>query len=151
MDNVITFLASFLIWFMFAGLVVLWFIDGKIKKEIVKHALFASIAAWGLSQMFKSLIPMERPFISNGSLPLTITIPSGNAFPSSHTAIAFAIATTLWFHNKKLGIVFVTLALLVGVGRVLGNVHYPLDIAGGAVLGASAAFLLEKIHFPIDS
>ena len=41
----ITFAASFLIWLMFAGLLVLWIIDGKIKKEEALHALFASLIA----------------------------------------------------------------------------------------------------------
>ena len=37
----ITFFASYLIWIMLGGLFVLWFIDGKIKKEQALHALIA--------------------------------------------------------------------------------------------------------------
>ena len=49
----ITFLASILIWLMFFGLIVLWVVDGKIKKETVIHALFASLVAWTISEIIK--------------------------------------------------------------------------------------------------
>lgn len=142
----ITFLASFLIWFMFLGLLILWVIDDKIKREQVLHALFAVVVAWGIAQVIKAVFPTLRPFELNGLTPLTLLPSSDGAFPSGHTAAAFALATTIWLHDKKMGSVFVVAALTVGVARVWGNVHYPIDILGGAVLGAVTAFLIEKVH-----
>ena len=142
----ITFLASFLIWFMFLGLLILWVIDGRIKREQVLHALFAAVVAWGIAQVIKAVFPTLRPFELNGLTPLTLLPSSDGAFPSGHTAAAFALATTIWLHDKKMGSVFVVAALTVGVARVWGNVHYPIDILGGAVLGAVTAFLIEKVH-----
>jgi len=142
----ITFLASFLIWFMFLGLLILWVIDGRIKREQVLHALFAAVVAWGIAQVIKAVFPTLRPFELNGLTPLTLLPSSDGAFPSGHTAAAFALATTIWLHDKKMGSVFVVAALTVGVARVWGNVHYPIDILGGAVLGAITAFLIEKVH-----
>ena len=52
----VTFLASILIWLMFAGLVFMWVIDGRIKREQALHALFATLIAWTLTLMIKSLI-----------------------------------------------------------------------------------------------
>ena len=98
---IITFAASFLIWLMFAGLVVLWIIDGRMKKEQALHALFASIIAWVLTQMIKGLLPTMRPFQLNGTMPMTLTIPFDGSFPSGHTATAFALAVSVWLHNKK--------------------------------------------------
>lgn len=145
-EALITFLASFLIWFMFAGLFVLWALDGKVKKEQVLHALTASIFAWLVAQMIKNLFPTARPFEVVGSLPLTMTTPSGSAFPSGHTAAAFGLAVTLWLHDRRTGIIYLLAAIAVGIARVLSNVHYPLDIVGGAVLGTATAFLVEKLH-----
>jgi len=142
----ITFLASFLIWLMFTGLLVLWLIDGKIKKEQVLHAIFASLVAWTISQMIKNLIPMERPFELNGGLPLTITIPNDGAFPSSHATVAFALAGSIWAHDKKIGIIFIILALGVAIGRVMSNVHFTLDVATGAFIGFAIAILVDKLH-----
>ena len=97
----ITFLASFLIWVMFAGLLYLWFVDGRLKKEQVLHALLASLIAWVLTQMIKSLVPTLRPFQVSGTLPMTFTIPFDSSFPSGHAASAFAVATSIWLHDRK--------------------------------------------------
>ena len=145
-DLLITFLASFLIWLMFGGLLILWLIDGKFKKEQVLHALLAVAVAWGVAQVIKAIFPTVRPFELNGLTPLTLLPSSDGAFPSGHTAAAFALATTIWLHDKKVGSAFVVAAIVVGVARVWGNVHYPIDIVGGAVLGAITAFVIEKVH-----
>ncbi len=143
---IVTFLASFLIWFLYAGLLALWFIDGKIKKETVIHALLASLAAWVLAEFIKTLIPTVRPFLINGQPIETLTLPLDGAFPSAHTALAFALAVTIWFHDRKIGWIYLILALVIGIARVIANVHYPQDIFGGAVLGILIAFSIEKIH-----
>lgn len=131
---------------MFAGLLVLWLTDGKIKREQVLHAILAVAIAWGIAQVLKGLFPTVRPFELNDLTPLTLLPSSDGAFPSGHSAAAFALATTIWLHDKKVGWAFVTGALIVGVARVWGNVHYPIDILAGAVLGVAAAFVIEKVH-----
>lgn len=146
-DLLITFLASFLIWVMFAGVVVLWIIDGRVKKEQALHALLSSSIAWTAANMLKSIFPTTRPFQVNGSKALTITGSSTNgAFPSAHTALAFAIAVTLWLHDRRLGLYFTLCAIGVGLGRVLANVHFVIDIIGGAIVGITVAFLVDKLH-----
>ncbi len=141
----VTFLASFLIWVMFAALFFLWFFDGRIKRRHVVRALLASFVAWSLSQIIKSLVPTLRPFELNNVPPLTITIPTDAAFPSGHTASAFGLATSVYAQHKKAGLAFIIAAIAIGTGRVLGNVHYVLDIVGGAFLGVSAALVLTKV------
>src|SRR3989344_6430927 len=126
---VITFLASFLIWIMFAGLVFMWFIDGRVKREQALHAILAILLAWAISLMIKNLLPMSRPFTFDGTMPLTITLPSENSsFPSAHSSVAFALATSLWIHNKRLGSRFLLMAILVGFGRIISNVHFTFDV-----------------------
>lgn len=149
MENyLIKFLASILIWLLYVGLFVLWFIDGKIKKEQVLHALFASGLAWVFGNMLKEIFHTDRPFVEN-NLPimaLTNSTVNSYAFPSVHTAVSFALAFTIWLHDKSVGSAFLVIAILIGVGRVFGNVHYPVDIIGGAILGIIVAFIVEKLH-----
>jgi len=142
----IAFSASFLIWILFAGLLFLWLIDGRIKKEQALHAFFSAIAAWILADMIKGLFPTLRPFYINGLVPLTVTTPQDGSFPSGHSAAAFALAVSLWLHDKKIGFWYLLVALIIGVARVLAHVHFLVDILGGAVLGSSVAFLVDKLH-----
>ena len=124
----------------------MWVIDGRVKKEVALHALFASFLAWGITQMIKELFPTLRPFHINNETPLTLTIPFDGSFPSGHAASAFALAVSVWLHNKKYGVIFLVLATLVGMGRVLSNVHFYIDIVAGAIVGIAMAYLLGRLH-----
>lgn len=141
------FFATFFIYFLFVGLGVLWLIDGKIKREQVVHALFAVFIAWLIAELIKYFFPTLRPFAINGREVDVLIKPFDGAFPSGHTAEAFALAVTVFMHDRKVGWWFLASALLIGVARVLANVHYPIDILGGAFLGTIIAVVVERLHF----
>lgn len=143
----VEFFASFLIYFLFIGLVVLWVIDGKIKREQVVHALFATLIATVISTLIKHFFPTLRPFMINGRETDVFVVPLDGAFPSGHSAEAFALAVTVFMHDRKVGWWFLLGASLVGIARVMANVHYPIDIVGGAFLGTIVAVIVEKLHF----
>src|SRR3990172_9406950 len=103
-EGVVTFLASFRIWVLFFGILILWLVDGRIKKEVALHAILATVLAWTVAEMIKSFLPSIRPFNINGLTPLTLTVPIGGAFPSGHTASAFAASTSIFLHKKGLGL-----------------------------------------------
>jgi len=143
----VTFLASILIWLMLGGLMVLWYVDGNIKKSLVVKALLAAVVAWILSLIIKDLLDATRPFSVNGGPPLTLTLPSSSSFPSSHATFAFALATMVWLQNKALGAVYMVGAVIIGIGRVASNVHFPIDVIGGAILGAFVALVMDTVRF----
>lgn len=146
-DIVVEFLASFFIYILFLGLIILWFIDGKIKKEQVIHALFACGVSFLIAVLIKHFFPTIRPYVLDGRGTDVLIRPTDGAFPSEHTTLAFALAVTVFMHDKKVGLLFLISALVIGVARVLANVHYPIDIVGGAFLGTIVAVIIEKIHF----
>lgn len=131
---------------MFAGLVVLWFVDGKIKKEQAFHALVSTLIAWSIADMIKNLFPIVRPFELTGIIPLTATIPLDGSFPSGHSAASWAMATTVWLHDKRIGYLFFLEAFGVSLGRVLSGVHYPIDVIVGIIIGFSVSYLFERLH-----
>ena len=143
----VTFFASVLIWLMAFGLIVLWVIDGKIKKETVIHAIFSCFFAWIITELIKNIFPTLRPFQAQGMVPQTITIPGDGAFPSSHTAVAFALSVTILKHDKKIGVLYIIMSGLVGVARIMASVHYPVDIIAGAVIGTIISRLTSSKHF----
>ena len=148
---VITFAASFLIWVMVLVVFIFLFESRKKKIQEVLTILISPVIAVAGSWLVKAFIPYaQRPFKVNGFPPLTLTIPANTSFPSDHTAVAFALAVAVFLYNKRLGLILLIAALLVGVARVFSNVHYPIDIIGGALLGsfvtlAVDTFLRRKI------
>ena len=78
--------------------------------------------------------------------------PKSPALPSSHATNIVAAITFLSFFFPRWLFVMVPLALLVGYSRVYLGVHYPLDVFGGAILGAGCGWavftVLKKCVFP---
>lgn len=67
-------------------------------------------------------------------------MPRSLSFPSGHTAAAFGSAMAvgrIWPHGRVL---WWTLAVLMGYSRVYVGHHYPLDVAGGALVGVLVAW-----------
>lgn len=143
-----TFMASFLIWLMFAGLFYVTLIGKRIKRKEALHILFVTFTAWGLTQLIKAAVPTLRPFQVEGSLPMTLTIPFDSSFPSGHTASAFALAVSLWLYDKKIGAIFLIGAFLVAWGRIASNVHFFGDVLGGAGIGIAVSGALENFRIP---
>lgn len=146
-DITVEFFATFFIYFLFAGLIALWFVDGKIKKEQVVHALLACMFTAIIVFLIKYFFPTLRPYMVNGSEVDVLIKPLDGAFPSGHTAQAFALAVTIFMHDRKIGWFYLVGAFVIGVARVLANVHYPVDILGGAFVGTLLAVVVEKVHF----
>lgn len=64
------------------------------------------------------------------------------SFPSGHTATAFAAATILAMLFRGFFFLAFVPALLVAWSRVYMGVHFPLDIAGGAVVGSVTVMIV---------
>jgi len=67
-------------------------------------------------------------------------IPRTLSFPSGHTAGAFGAAVSLSRMWPQGRIVWWVMALLMGYSRIYIGHHYPLDVAGGAMVGVLIAF-----------
>ncbi len=68
-------------------------------------------------------------------------MPSSTAFPSGHSATAFAFATGVGHVLPAASIPLQALAALVAYSRVHAGVHYPADVVGGALAGTVLAQL----------
>ncbi|MGH1431602.1 MAG: phosphatase PAP2 family protein [Neptuniibacter sp.] len=94
--------------------------------------------------VLKNTIKRDRPC---DALPFeAYIVPSDKfSFPSGHSAAAFVFATLIAEYYPMFAGIAYSVAVLVGISRVLLGVHYPSDIAAGAILGVSSATL--AIHF----
>lgn len=146
LDSVIVFFARDFFWVV---LVVVFFylLKSKNKRLAIIDIVIVSAAAaigYALSIMLKDLFLTMRPFakLSNVHALLIETDP---AFPSGHTAVLMTVAGALW-HDYRHPAIFVGLcALLVGVARITAGVHWPIDILGGAFLGAAVGVGIYRI------
>ena len=67
--------------------------------------------------------------------------PTDSSFPANPAALGFAIGVGVWLWNRKVGTALFGVAAAFALSRVYAGVFYPLDVLGGAALGAAASLL----------
>lgn len=81
----------------------------------------------------------ERPFVTHATVRLGARPLDRYSFPSGHTLHAVAFTAVVTAHFPWAGWVVVPFTLLVASSRVVLGLHYPSDVAMGALLGAAIA------------
>ena len=111
--------------------------------------LLSYVLVFLLGQLvLKDWIARARPCHLDQAVQLLVERPSSYSCPSTHTAWAFAAATSILLYFRKSGICVMIFAALIGFSRLYLFVHFPTDVLLGAVLGVALAFiavLLQKV------
>jgi undecaprenyl-diphosphatase len=111
--------------------------------------LLAILLASALTdEVLKPLVDRARPF---DVLPGEVIggRPKDPSFPSGHAANAFAGAFALAGIAPGGTLAWWTLAVAIAFSRVYLGVHFPLDVAAGALLGVASGWLaLRLTRFP---
>jgi undecaprenyl-diphosphatase len=94
-----------------------------------------------LYKYLKSRLVRERPYISlAGIVPGTGAL-DRYSFPSGHTLHAVSFTTLAVRDFPELAWLLVPFAALIAASRVVLGLHYPSDVAAGALVGAALATL----------
>jgi undecaprenyl-diphosphatase len=74
-----------------------------------------------------------------------LDVPTTSSFPSGHSSSSFACAFVLSRFAPRLTVPLFVLAALIGYSRIYVGVHYPLDVAAGAIFGVVVATALLRL------
>lgn len=113
------------------------------KKEMIVFAIITLPITFLLSRLAAKLYFNPRPFVVGNFLPL-IAHAADNGFPSDHTLLSTAVATVVYYFDKKIGLILGLLALLVGLARVAAGVHHLVDIFGSITIAVLVAVIIHK-------
>lgn len=87
----------------------------------------------------------ERPFITHSAISCGAAPLDRYSFPSGHTLHAVCFALLGGHYLPELALPLAGFALLVALSRVVLGLHYPTDVAAGALLGGGLAFASLRI------
>jgi undecaprenyl-diphosphatase len=110
-------------WFAAAHMAVTGGVGVLVYKLIKRHAV------------------RERPFITHAAINCAATPLDRFSFPSGHTLHAVSFALLATNYNPELAVPLAAFALLVALSRIVLGLHYPTDVAAGALLGGGLAML----------
>lgn len=128
-----------------------WIIPGVavmvlfIRKEKKKALIVLGLAVLTVSitdplaaRFIKPLVGRLRPCNPNALIEggrFLLGYKNSFSFPSSHSMNMFAEATLFSFFYPGKKIWFFVFAFFIGYSRIYVGVHYPFDVAGGAIMG----------------
>lgn len=111
--------------------------------DIALCFVMASGAALLIQSRLKAMCARVRPCSRPGGPPQRAPIPDPSSFPSGHTLHAVLVAVVVAAHLPALGLVFIPLAVTIGLSRVVLGVHYPTDVLAGGAIGGLLGFAVN--------
>jgi undecaprenyl-diphosphatase len=133
--------------------VALWLLarPGGDRKWKLASASALAAAALGLlvNRILAAIHHRDRPFISHPGAHVWGPHKTDPSFPSDHSTAAIAIAVAILLIDPVAGALFLVLAVLIAVGRVLIGEHYPGDVLASTLIGTVAAFVVVRYGRPV--
>ena len=118
-------------------------------KVAAGSALGAAAVGLLVNRIISSAWHRDRPFQAHHVAHLWGPRKTDASFPSDHASAAFGIAVAVLLIDPIAGGLFLALAALIAIGRVLIGEHYPGDVLAGAAIGTIAALVVVRLARPI--
>ncbi|MFC9675298.1 MULTISPECIES: phosphatase PAP2 family protein [unclassified Streptomyces] len=120
--------------------------EGGVRMARVLASPAIVVIAYAVNSVLKSAVDEQRPCRTLHTVTVEACPAPGDwSFPSNHAVIAAAAAVTLLLADRRIGLIAVPAAVLMGASRVWIGVHYPHDVAVGLAVGATLALLLTPL------
>lgn len=131
----------------------LWFFarPGGDRKWKIAAGSALGAAALGLvvNRVIAAIHHRDRPYQTHPSAHVFGPHKTDASMPSDHATAALAIAVAVLLIDTGVGLVFLALAVLIAVGRVIVGEHYPGDVLVSTVVGLAAAFIVVRLGRPV--
>ena len=118
-------------------------------KQMRDNSLYVASStaiSYGVTLLLKHLVKRRRPFVQNINI-IPVYRAGSTSFPSGHASTTFATATALSSAYPKWYVIAPSFlwAGATSYSRMYLGVHYPTDVASGAILGTGTALLLQPL------
>ncbi|OOR03078.1 undecaprenyl-diphosphatase [Bacillus mycoides] len=151
LNSAMVFLAEYMVYILGLIIIAYWFTGSRKSRMRVIQAMVAFVIAEVIGKIAGKFHLNYQPFAVLPDVNKLVDHAVDNSFPSDHTILFFSICFSFWLVRKKTGWLWLILAFCVAISRIWVGVHYPFDVAIGALIGCVSAlfsyWLVPKISF----
>lgn len=122
-----------------------WLSGVRHYRIMLISALFAFVLAEVIGRLLGLLHENFQPFYYLQGVNQLIEHAVDNSFPSDHSLLFFSISVSFFYFKAHARYLWLLLAALVGISRIVVGVHYPFDVFVGASVGAIAAVWVGSV------
>lgn len=126
------------------AIIILLLFFKKTRKLAILMAISLAIEFVLNDLVLKPLIARPRPF-EVYEVALILEAPTSYAFPSGHSASAFAVVMVAYFRNHEFKVPLIIMAAIMAFSRLYLFVHWPTDVLAGILFGTLIAYLVVKL------
>lgn len=146
LDRMATYLAANAPEIYALGFIAAWYglkpANIETRTAIIRSVLTGGASVMG-ARLIAQLTPRTRPFASpNPTIASLVDHRPSHSFPSTHSAGSVGFVVGLGAHPTALACLFRPLTLGVLGSRIYSGLHWPSDVAAGALVGAGCAAAL---------
>lgn len=129
-----------------------WMTDNKELLVSGASCGLSLLLTFGVTEGLKFSVRRPRPYLGHPDDLVPLKTVRGFSFPSGHTSLSFATATSLCLNYPRWYVVLPAALWASGVGfsRLYLGVHYPSDVLVGALVGIGSAlaahWIVDKIQ-----
>lgn len=128
-------------WIWYAWIAALPFLYGRHGWLVSAQMAVTGGIGVLIYKLIKERAVRERPFITHTAIHCAAAPLDRYSFPSGHTLHAVSFSMLLTSAFPEWGALVAAFSLLVALSRVVLGLHYPTDVAAGALLGGTLATL----------
>lgn len=150
LDDIGVFFAEYLIYFLALGFLFLVFAEPTWRRRLaflLEGGLAMLLGRGIVTEVIRFFYHHPRPFDALANV-VPLISESGNSFPSGHMMFLVPLAVVIYAWNKRWGIWYLVLSVIMGIARIFVGVHWPLDILGGLVLGILCGWAVHALLTP---
>jgi undecaprenyl-diphosphatase len=147
-ENIVYIFADGPIFLVPLFLITAWIYHRKddLKKIELLHIFYGCFIGIILSIIIQQFVSIDRPesALWNSAQLILSHIPD-TSFPSDHATVSIAFLTGLFLAGyRKMAYMFLILAVIMNISRVIVWVHWPFDILAGTIVWVIASLLSFK-------
>lgn len=111
------------------------------KDDFLIRAVLVPAISFVVVSIFRRILNVKRPYEKYGIEPVIEKDTKGKSFPSRHVFSVFIIAATIFCYHPGAGVLLGIIGVILGIMRVMGGVHEPVDVIAGALIGIGCAWI----------